>query len=378
MTTDPERRSAFFLYRDSALRREALGAHPTPGVRYSLYGLDEVRAAGFDVLHNLESLEPPGAGPRTLARVLSGAVRVGGGYGGDFASVLACRERMNAADVVFSTVDTLGIPAALLKGAGRIRPPLVYAAIGLPERLAQLRTRAARAAYVRSFRRVHTILAYGRGEVDALHDWLGPDGPEVRFLPFGVDTTAFVPDPRPPAVDVVSVGADPRRDLALLVALARRRAVWTFRVVASDDNVGGLARRPRNVEVEVGVPFASVRERLAEARVVALPVRENSYSGATTVLLQAMAMGKPVVVSRTAAISRGYHLEDGLNCRLVPPGDLDAFERAVAGLLADGDNAAAIGARARRTVEEYLGWERYGSAIADALAAAADRSTVRA
>ncbi len=59
---------------------------------------------------------------------------------------------------------------------------------------------------------------------------------------------------------------------------------------------------------------------MSRARVVALPVRDNSYSGATTVLLQAMAMAKPVVVSRTAAIADGYDLEDGVNCRLVEPG----------------------------------------------------------
>ena len=53
-----------------------------------------------------------------------------------------------------------------------------------------------------------------------------------------------------------------------------------------------------------------IRERLLAARVVALPVRENSYSGATTTLLQAMACGKPTVVTRTAAIARGYELED--------------------------------------------------------------------
>ena len=65
-----------------------------------------------------------------------------------------------------------------------------------------------------------------------------------------------------------------------------------------------------------------------EARVVALPVRENSYSGATTVLLQAMALGKPVVVTRTKAIETGYGLVDGENCRLVAPGDDMGFERA--------------------------------------------------
>ena len=78
-----------------------------------------------------------------------------------------------------------------------------------------------------------------------------------------------------------------------------------------------------------------MKRRLEEARVVALPVLDNSYSGATTVLLQAMALGKPVVVSRTKAIARGYGLADGDNCRLVEPGDAAGFAAALAGVLRD-------------------------------------------
>jgi len=371
----------FFLYRDSALRREALSPEAASGARYSLYGLDDVRASGLSVSHNLEpGARRPGAGARAAASTLNQVLRVTGGYGGDFATVLGSRERLNDADVVFSTVDTVGIPAALLARAGLVRPPIVYAAIGLPERVEQLRGPLARRLYLRAFHGLHTIVAYGNGEVDALRAWLGSVGPEIVFVPFGVDTEAFAPgDPaRPPEVDVVTVGADPRRDLGLLARLARRREDWSFRVVASKDNARPLTRRPRNVEVELDVPFAVARDRLESARVVVLPVQENSYSGATTVLLQAMSLGKPVVVSRTAAISRGYHLEDGLNCRLVPPGDLDALDHAVAGLLADRENAAALGERARRTVVERLGWERYTRTLAELLVAAAGPSTVRA
>jgi glycosyltransferase involved in cell wall biosynthesis len=379
VTTPATRPAVFFLYRDSELRRQALSADASPGSRYSLYGFDEVRAAGFDGEHNLEPTFRPGRASRAAARAVNSVLELGGGYGGDFASVLASRGAMNRAGVVFSTVDTVGIPTTLLKWAGLVQPPVVYAAIGLPERLERLRTRAARRLFERAFRRLHVIVAYGRGEVDALREWLGPEGPEVVFVPFGVDTTAFAPEPgRTMDVDVVSVGADPRRDLELLLRLARTRAEWSFRVVSAWDQRAALADRPPNVDVELDIPFASVRDRLASARVVVLPVKENTYSGATTVLLQAMALGKAVVVSRTAAISHGYHLEDGLNCRLVPPGDPEGLERAVAGLLADDENAAAIGARARRTVEEHLTWDRYAGAIVELLAAAAAPSTVRA
>ena len=150
--------------------------------------------------------------------------------------MLACRRPLNDADVVFSTVDTVGIPLALLAGRGLVRTPIVYAAIGLPERLAQLRSARARRMFVDAYRRLHTIVAYGAGEVDALRDWLGDGGPPVAFVPFGVDSTYFAPQPDAVVdTDVVSIGADPRRDHMLFLALARARPEWSYRLVLASD-----------------------------------------------------------------------------------------------------------------------------------------------
>jgi glycosyltransferase involved in cell wall biosynthesis len=379
MSAPARRPTAFFLYRDSPLRREALRLSPGAGERYSLYGLDEIAAAGFAVEHNLEPRRAPGAVPRSVGGALHRVVGLLGGYSGDFRTVLACRSALIRADVVFSTVDTVGIPLALLGRVGLVRRPVVYAAIGLPERLEQLRNRSARRFYRNAYRRLHAIVAYGWGEVEALRSWLGDGGPPVDFVAFGVDTDYFRPDTsRVPKADIVSIGADPRRDFALLVGLARRLPDRSFRVVASAEHARALRDVPANVAVEVDVPFPLVRERLAAARVVVLPVRDNSYSGATTTLLQAMASGKPVVVTRTAAIARGYHLEDGLNCRLVPPGDLEALETAVSAVLGDSGAAAGIGLRARETVERHHTWRAYTDAIRDRLVAAAAATTVPA
>jgi glycosyltransferase involved in cell wall biosynthesis len=368
---------AFFLYRDSALRREALLSPPGSGSRYSLFGLDEAAGAGLEVVHNLEPGREASAATRAAAATLDRGVRVAGGYSGNFAAVLACRRALNGSDVVFSTVDTVGIPLALLARAGVVRTPIVYAAIGLPERIVQLGARAGR-FYRDAYRRLHTIVAYGSGEVDALRDWLGADGPSVVFVPFGADPAVFRPRPEIALeADVVSVGADPRRDYELLLALARKRREWSFRIVATRDRARALAAAPPNVVVETDLAFDLVQERLAAGKVVVLPVRENTYSGATTVLLQAMASGKAVAVTRTAAIARGYHLEDGANCSFVPPGDLEALERAVSTLLADAEQARAMGSSARETIERYLTWERYTARMRELLLAAAT-STVPA
>jgi glycosyltransferase involved in cell wall biosynthesis len=162
---------------------------------------------------------------------------------------------------------------------------------------------------------------------------------------------------------VLSVGADPRRDFALLTEIAGAHPELTFRIVASAEHARALHAVPENVTVETDLALEEVRERMARARAVALPVRENTYSGATTTLLQAMAMAKPVVVSRTKAIAEGYGLEDGVNCRLVQPGDVAAFEHALLQMLTGADAAKSLGTRARQTVERSLSWERYTDAL---------------
>jgi glycosyltransferase involved in cell wall biosynthesis len=217
------------------------------------------------------------------------------------------------------------------------------------------------------------VLAYSLREAGDLSEWLAENGRDanVSFVPFGVDTAAFRPVDEPPEIDVVSVGADPHRDFALLLEVARAMPETSFRIVAGHDAARVLGPAPENVRVEVELPFEEMRRRLGQARAVALPVRENTYSGATTVLLQAMALGKPVVVSRTSAIATGYGLVDGENCRLVPPGDAAAFAKSVRDVLGDELHARALGASARRTVESDLTWERYVDRIEQLIDAAA-------
>jgi glycosyltransferase involved in cell wall biosynthesis len=351
----------FFTFRDAPARRRALAAPPGSAERYQLFGLDQLAARGLATRHNLERVKPP---PRWALLLGGAAKRVlerAGGYGGDFATVLASLRTANRADVVFSTVDTVGIPLLLLKRFGRLRPPLVYVAIGLPERLAQLRTARMRRLYASALASCSAVVAYSEKEADDIRRWVAAEGADARveFVPFGVDARAFAPAGGAATVGVVSVGVDPHRDFDLLLRVATRMPEVAFRIVTSPEHARALGPRPQNVVLESDLRFDEMHNRLAEARLVALPVRENSYSGATTVLLQAMALEKPVVVTRTSAIATGYGLVDGENVRLVAPGDEAGFERALADVLRDDFHARALGVSARATVERELTWERY-------------------
>lgn len=357
-------REIFFVYRDSPQRRAALAAPVGSPARYLLFGLDELRERGFGVRHSLEGTVPSWA--RHSGALVKRGLERAGGYGGDFPSVFASLGDANGADVVLSTVDTVGIPLVLAARARLLRKPFVYVAVGLPERLARLRGDRMRRLYADSLGRARSVVTYSEHEADVLREWLtAHDRPtRVQFVPFGVDTSAIGPASGSIGDEVVSVGADPHRDFELLFAVAARHPDVPFRVVATADRVRTLGDRPANVTVEQDLPFDEMLSRLRAARAVALPVRENSYSGATTVLLQAMALAKPVVVSETKAIERGYGLLDRENVMLVPPGDAEAFERALSDVLADAALAVELGASARRLAECELSWSAYVDRIA--------------
>ena len=364
-----ERFSVFAFYRDSPQRRVALSRQPGAPERYVLFGLDQLAERGIRVAHNLDREARPRAWARVAGAGLQATINGMGGCGGDFTRVLPSLRRANQADVVLSTVDTVGIPLLALTALNLVHPPIVYVSIGLLPRLAGLETRRIVRAYAHVLRKAAAVVAYGMGEVEELRAWLG-DG-RVVFVPFGVDTEHFRPSNGSPEVDVLSVGADPRREFELLVRVAGRNPELSFRIVTSREHERTLGPVPRNVGLETEIPFEAMRSRLESARIVALPVRENTYSGATTTLLQALACGKPVVASRTAAITEGYHLRDGENCRLVEPGDTAAFEGAIHELLTDPEGAAAMGVRARMMVERHLSWDRYVDSMHGLLADAA-------
>ena len=351
--------AVFFAFRDSPQRRRALAAAPGSPERYALSALDQLLARGFSVGHNLESR---GAPPRWAA-LAGGSLKWGleraGGYGGDFATVFASLRRANRADVVLSTVDTVGIPLMLLGRAGCLRPPLVYVAIGLPERLARLRSERMRRLYTSALGSCAAVIAYSKFEADELRGSLDRRGfaTRVEFVPFGVDAASFTPVRGPAALDIVSVGADPHRDFALLLQVAARMPRVSFLIVTSADHARHLSGLPDNVVVETDIPFEAMRRRLGEARAVALPVRENSYSGATTVLLQAMALGKPVVAFlHDEAVRR---TEEAVGGEVpVVSARAETLREVLRPLVADAARRRELGAASRAYVEHVHDLER--------------------
>ena len=133
--------------------------------------------------------------------------------------------------------------------------------------------------------------------------------------------------------------------------IRRRRPDAVFRIVGSDppDAVRRLAADPA-VEVTGYVP--DVRPHLASSAVVICPIKVGV--GIQNKVLEAMAMGKPVVA--TSAACGG--IPDAVDGRhLIRADDGAHTAEAILGLLDNPEHGQKLGTRARRFVEERYSWD---------------------
>jgi hypothetical protein len=166
----------------------------------------------------------------------------------------------------------------------------------------------------------------------------------------------------------VFAGGDSLRDYDTLLAAVDGLGGLPIRLVTNRR----LERLPAGVEAG-SVPYEEYVELLAGARVVVVPMQATRRSAGLVTYLNAMALGKPVVVTDGPAVRE--YVEPGRTGLVVPPGDPGALREAIA-WAADPANAGAVadmGAAARATVAHPSEYWRSLRAVADGAAARAGR-----
>lgn len=107
-------------------------------------------------------------------------------------------------------------------------------------------------------------------------------------------------------------------------------------------------RTPANVVVHRELPLAELTRLIARASIVIVPLEERDISIGQSVVLQAMAMGKAVVVTRVNGIVD--YVDDMKTGLLVPPRDATALRDAARQLARDPQLRRRLGAAAREQV----------------------------
>ena len=323
------------------------------------YRIDHLRDHGVR-LRWTDALHRPGWERSLTARVLRRAEAAAV----PFVQAALMAPRIAAAPVTLAMFESEANALAAARRAtpGRRRGALVVVSCWLADILERAGP-ARRAWYRWAYGSVDRLfyLSANQGPVLAEHLGMGPD--RLRHVPFGVDHETFTPLGGDDDGYVLVVGRDRGRDWPTLFAAAEGLGM-AVKVCCRPGDVAGLAV-PAGVEVLGYVERDRYRQLLGRARVVAVASRPVVYPSGQSVLLEAMAMGRAVVVTATAAL--GEYVVDGVTALAVPAGDPTALRQAV--LEAAGDDAlrARLGVAGRAAVEDRFNARAMWGAVASEL-----------
>ena len=163
---------------------------------------------------------------------------------------------------------------------------------------------------------------------------------QSRFIPFGVNTAEFYPLNLSTEGYVLSFGYA-KRDYTTLLNAWQEIKTTTRLYIVGDDTIVSRDNIISFPKVSVDV----LKQYIARCLFVVIPLPVYNYAYGQMSFLQAMAMGKPVIVTRTP--SSVDYLQNAQGAFLVDPFDKSAMKHQIEYLLSIKDELSDLGYRAR-------------------------------
>lgn len=149
------------------------------------------------------------------------------------------------------------------------------------------------------------------------------------------------------------------RDFAVLIQAVRNLDCSV--VIVSDQNSIQGTEIPSNVKLLLDIPYSKYLELLFDCRAVIVPLKPLVKSTGQVVILEAMALGKPVIATET--VGTVDYIRSGINGILVPPADPECLNTAISQLLTDPTFCRYLAENALQTVKEFHTFEIYVNTI---------------
>ena len=268
-------------------------------------------------------------------------------------SILA---RHRDADVVLTCFEPGAAGLLALRHLAGFRTPVAIIDIGLTEDWA-VRRRLLDFVVPRA----DAIYPLGQNQVEYIHrHWR--TRADVRLIHQHIDPVFYQPGPPAGAGPVLSVGDDHGRDFpTLLQAFAGLPGQLVLKTRMVD-----AASQPANVQVvSARLPALGYRALFEQASIVVVPLRDMLTASGVGTVLEAMAMGKPLILSDSAGI-RDYVIPDE-TALVVPCGDAAALRAAIQRLQREPHTRARLGAGARAFVMRHCTYAAHAATLAKAL-----------
>jgi glycosyltransferase involved in cell wall biosynthesis len=184
-----------------------------------------------------------------------------------------------------------------------------------------------------------------------------------RFIPFGVDTDEFRPMNLQQQDYILSFGSRSRDYPTLIEAWERVKHNNIRLKIIGVHNIPGVDRLPDDVDLVSRVSILSLKDSIAKARFVVVPLPYYKYSYGQMTFLQSMALGKSCIVTKTPS-SQDY-LTDNEDALFVRPYDSEDLSRKIEVLLEDDNMNNKIAINARRTIENKYNEKNMAKEIYD-------------
>ncbi len=262
------------------------------------------------------------------------------------------------ANVIYSTGEDVGVPLAVLLYLLRCKHTQLVMRLEQPVYgRTKLRSWISTTLFRLASKRLNTVLCRTNAYTQLLRQTFGFSHDATVFLPETVDTHFYnhtlTSTPKafqlPSEPYIVSAGLEMRdyetfiaavRDLPVNVIIAAG-SPWSQRTF----NVS--SELPENVQVQ-SFSATEMRDLYRSASVVVVPVEESPRSSGITVVLEAWAMKRPIVATRTAGLVS--YIQDGMNGLLAEPNNPDDMRAKIQSILDNPGQAARLGENGYHTV----------------------------
>ena len=268
---------------------------------------------------------------------------------------------------IFTNSESIGIPLALLLKtipAGR-RPR--HVTIGH-----RLSTGKKRLFFqnLRAHRQIDKVFVYSTEQRDFALDSLGIPAERIERIEFHADARFYrpLPEVEEDPSQICAAGLE-WRDYPTLIEAVRAQTDLKVRLAAASPwskhvNETERGELPAHVEAR-RYDYNELRTLYAGSFAVAVPLYENDFQAGITTILEAMAMGKALIVTRT--LGQGEVIIEGETGLYVATGDIDGWRVAIERLQTDAALRRRLGRNARIWLEEHatlsLWAQRIGAAL---------------
>jgi len=177
---------------------------------------------------------------------------------------------------------------------------------------------------------------------------------KTRFIPFGVDTDFFSPLETNGSDYVLAFGYHKRDYKTLCEAwrLLQFRNIELTVIGMNNPHRFGIGASSDSVRVIKSASIKRLKEILANAKFVVIPLPFFNYAYGQMSLLQSMSMGKAVIVTRTP--STIDYVNDGCNAIFVEPFNVEDMYKKIKFLIKHPKQAKELGFEARKSVLEQF------------------------